>query len=176
MSLHLSLCMSHVVQLDIQYRTRIPPFPVGLVYCTKIYSAPPPTDQSVEEIEANSLAQNVTESPEPKFTLHRCDDNPPVENAIFRLTAPNSTWMLEWDWVKKAPCNLDVILNDKGKLRTPLLKRIYLRRKNTVTRNQGRRRNTPAFLEEINHINILKGELRNEEVSTCVCVRVCVCV
>ena len=137
-------------------------------YCintwSKLFSAPP-TDESVEEIEADAQAQTTIEAPEPNFTLHRCDDNPPVENAIFRLSAPNSTWMVEWDWVKKAPCNLDVLLNERGKLRTPLLKRIYLRRKNTVTKNQGRRRNTPAFLEEINHVNILKGELRNEEVS-----------
>ena len=43
-----------------------------------------------------------------EFTLIRCDHDPPVKNAMFLLSAPNSLWLVGYDWANASPCELKI--------------------------------------------------------------------
>ena len=58
---------------------------------------------SENEVRTPSIIYDDTND---SFFLIRCDHDPPVQDAVFLLSAPNSLWLKGHDWLKAPPCQL----------------------------------------------------------------------
>ena len=56
---------------------------------------------------SSEAASNINEEAG-AFTLIRCDQEPPVQNAVLIISAPNSRWLIANDWVHAPPCQLNI--------------------------------------------------------------------
>ena len=98
------------------------------------------------------------------FSYLRCD-NSSVKNAVFLLSAPNSAWLKNADWAHGTiPCDMKIIYR-ANKSSTPLVQRIgYLYKKVKKIKNKGGYHKNLAYLQQTNAVQVLKGEVLNEEV------------
>ena len=111
----------------------------------------------------SSPEEDMATEEQSSFSFVRCGDVA-VDKAVFQITAPNSAWMRKIDWVHGPfPCDMKIVYREvKGK--TPLPRRLAKRAKKIQRQGQGTNRSNPTYLNKINCVCILEGELENEQV------------
>jgi len=93
------------------------------------------------------------------FTIERCD-HAKVNNAVFLLSAPNSFWLKERDWIQGSSLQIKC---RKNLLHTPLIRRLLWRYKKVKRQYNGKNFKNPIFLNRITVVHVLRGEVENEE-------------
>ena len=97
------------------------------------------------------------------FTFERIV-NPINKLALCCLSASNAFWIQKRNWIHDTkPCGMS-INHRKDKHQTPLVLRLLNRQKVIRKKAGGRNRNNAVFLNTINTVEILAGELSNEKV------------